>query len=154
MPTTASLPAFLKSCDEIHFLLQKTMMDYFLESWWSRAPRLFLPCLLPTSTTDAELFSAPHELLIHLLGSVVQVGMAEFLPSSLPVWHLDRRAPGDSPSLSIDESYPSRLSWGQKLFLVSPEIFLFFNFSDVLNKFLIIEANRCSLASILGLTWL
>lgn len=85
--------------------------------------------------------------------------MAEFLPSSLPelVWHVDYKVPGDCPSFSTDESYPSQPSRGQKLFLVSPEMYLFiylFYFSDVLNKFLIIEANRCSLANILGLTWL
>jgi len=41
MPTTASLPAFLKSCGELHFLLQKAMTDYFAEDQWSTMPRLF-----------------------------------------------------------------------------------------------------------------
>lgn len=110
MPTTASLLAFQKICAEDRFLSQKTMTDYFFEFWWSTELRIFIRCRLPMFTTEAELFCPSHELLVHFLGSAVEVGMAEFLPSSLPVWQLDHKATGDSPSLWMDENYPSWLS--------------------------------------------
>lgn len=82
--------------------------------------------------------------------------MAEFLPSSLPVWHLERKAPGDSPPCQLMRVIPAgcREARNSFYFLLNFIFFFFGNFSDGLNKFLIIDAYRCSLASILGLTWL
>lgn len=120
-----------------------------------------LMCLrtLPTALSFLALYplpperlkSSPHQLLIPLPGSVVQVGMGGFQPLHC--------LPGILTSKFLMIPFPthwkelsSRLPWNQQILLFSPVFF--FNFSYILNKFPIIEANRCSLAGVLGSAWL
>lgn len=143
MSGTASLSVFLKTHDEVPFLLQWTWC-----TWGQSIHSSLLPCPLAIPIGEAEQFWALHKLLIHPPGSVVQMGVVGWLPLHCPSGILIPRLlmipfPNNWNELS------SRLPCNQRLFIVSPEFF--FKFSYILNKFPIIEANRCSLAS---LTWL
>lgn len=102
MPTMASLPAFLKSCGEVHFLLQKAVTDYFLENWWHTTPQA-LSFLAFTYVYYRGRTILSSSQVVHSPPWLCGAGMAEFLLRSLPVWHLKHRALGDSPFLSIDE---------------------------------------------------
>lgn len=109
-----------------------------------------LPCPLPTPTREAEIFSSPAAHSPPWLCSAG--GTGGVAAPSLPPWHLDLKIPDDSLSYplkgviqqaTMEPATPFIFSW-----------FFFFNFSYILNKFPIIEANRCSLAGVLGSAWL
>lgn len=145
---------FPKKLTEVYFVLQKKMIDYCLD-WWS-----------PSAQDLSILFSYPCPAYrgwkdVMLLTSCLFTCLAlwcraewQSVSAQLTAWHRDRRLLVILLPVNCQESsQPAAMK--PETFLYYPEIF----WGEIqwlrnVNKFHIIDANRCSLASILDLTWL
>lgn len=144
MSATASLFIFLKTCGEAHFLLWWTWC-----AWGHSAHSRLLPCPLPIPTGELWTLLSSSQLTSLALRCRWECWGCCPITASLAPWPQGSWLLPFLPILELS----SRLIKAETLFSFSWNIYIF-NFSEVLNKFPIIEANRCSLAGVLGLAWL